>query len=86
MQITLKEWLRKNRISIYAFSKITGICQHSLASYVNGKVPRINIAYKIYQETGKQVSLESLGTDEKTLKKYRKELAKRENYLKPRKK
>jgi transcriptional regulator with XRE-family HTH domain len=56
----LKEYLKKNKLTARAFSKISGIDESQLSRYLNGTtLPSLENAHKIEDVTKRKVKTES---------------------------
>src|SRR5579872_1103763 len=65
----LNDWLTANYLTVNRFAKNHNLCKESLYSYINGGVPRSNVALKIVKATGGRVALEDLVLSEKLIAK-----------------
>ena len=56
----LKEYLKKNRISIQNFASDAGLSALTVMKCMRGEEPRFDTALKIYKQTNKAIDLEEL--------------------------
>lgn len=72
MKSTLREYLKKHKLTLRAFSIISDIDQSQLSRYLNGfSKPTIESAYKIYRASNRFVKMEEWVDDTIKSKRYR---------------